>query len=123
VQPGGTPWLRHPTADVNIGGNAAAPDSQTFVSSLANYRQTAARGSGHAAKVMDANHLWTGDATMDRTITPSCFSCHKGHGNNNPFGLIFMGGNSTPTEEGDGGNFRSMCHQCHTEGKDPAQPF
>jgi hypothetical protein len=117
----GNSWLRHPTADVNIGG--ATTDSLTHVSSLANYRQTAALGAGHAAKVMDANHLWTGDATTDKTISPSCFSCHKAHGNNNPFGLIFMGGNSTVSEEGDGGGFRSMCHQCHSEGKDPAQPF
>jgi len=73
--------------------------------------------------VMDANHLWSGDATTDKTITPSCFSCHKGHGNNNTFGLIFMGGNSTISEEGDGGSFRGMCHQCHSQGKDPAQPF
>jgi doubled CXXCH motif protein len=121
VQAGGTPWLRHPAADVNIGG--ATTDSMTFVSSLAVYRQHAARGSGHVAKVMDANHLWSGDATTDKTITPSCFSCHKGHGNNNPFGLIFMGGNSTISEEGDGGNYRAMCHQCHAQGKDPAQPF
>ena len=123
VQAGGQSWLRHPNADVNIGGNAANPDSLTHVSSLAMYRQHAARGAGHAAKVMDANHLWTGDAATDRTITPSCFSCHKAHGNNNPFALIFMGGNSTVTEEGDGGNMRSMCHQCHSQGKDPAQPF
>ena len=96
TQPGGQSWLRHPQADANIGGNAALPDSQTHVSSLAMYRQHAALGDGHAAKVMDANHLWTGDATADRTITPSCFSCHKAHGNDNPFGLIFMGGGSTP---------------------------
>jgi hypothetical protein len=106
-------------------------DSSTFVTSLANYRKTAALsplGTGNVAKVMDANHLWTGDATLDKTITPSCFSCHKGHGNDNPFGLIFMGGATatavTPaTENGDGGNFRSMCHQCHAQGADPSRPF
>jgi len=121
IATGGTPWLRHPQADVNIGG--ATTDASTFISSLAVYRQHATKGPGHASKVMDANHLWTGNATTDNTITPSCFSCHKGHGNNNPFGLIFMGGSSTPTEEGDGGDFRGMCHQCHSQGKDPAQPF
>ena len=121
VQPGGKPWLRHPNADVNIGG--ATTDSMTFVSSLAVYRSHVGKGVGHVAKVMDANHLWTADATTDKTITPSCFSCHKGHGNNNPFGLIFMGGSSTPSEDGDGGSFRGMCHQCHSQGRDPAQPF
>ena len=121
VQPGGRPWLRHPSADVNIGG--ATRDSLTFVSSLALYTQHAWRGPGHAAKVMDADHQWTGDGRTSQTITPSCFSCHKGHGSNNPFGLIFMGGNSTISEEGDGGGFRGMCHQCHSQGRDPAQPF
>ena len=127
----GVGYLRHPTAGVNIGGNAGAADSLTFVTSLASYRSTAALaalGTGHVAKVLDANHLWSGDATTDKTISPSCFSCHKAHGNNNPFGLIFMGGSYTgsitaATEEGDGGNFRSMCHQCHAQGKDPARPF
>ena len=129
VQAGGQGYLRHPTAGVNIGGSTT--DSLTFVTSLANYRQTAALsplGAGNVAKVMDANHLWTGDATLDKTITPSCFSCHKAHGNNNPFGLIFMGGAktgavTTSTEEGDGGEFRSMCHQCHAQGRDPARAF
>ncbi|HEY6195020.1 MAG TPA: hypothetical protein VI504_08265 [Candidatus Eisenbacteria bacterium] len=129
VQSGGQGYLRHPTAGVNIGGSTT--DSLTFVTSLANYRSTAALsplGAGNVAKVMDANHLWTGDATTDKTISPSCFSCHKAHGNNNPFGLIFMGGASSgavtaATEEGDGGSFRSTCHQCHAQGKDPARTF
>jgi hypothetical protein len=129
VQPGGQGYLRHPTAGINIGGTVT--DSSTFVTSLANYRKTAALsplGTGNVAKVMDANHLWTGDATLDKTITPSCFSCHKGHGNDNPFGLIFMGGATatavTPaTENGDGGNFRATCHQCHAQGADPSRAF
>jgi hypothetical protein len=122
VQAGGQPWLRHPTADVNIGG--ATTDSLTFVSSLSLYMFHAAQGPGHAAKVMDAEHHWTGGGrVLDQMISPSCFSCHKAHGNNNPFGLIFMGGNSTISEDGDGGSFRGMCHQCHSQGRDPAQPM
>jgi hypothetical protein len=121
VQAGGLPWLRHPNADVNIGG--ATTDSMTFVSSLSLYNKHVLKGAGRAAKVMDANHLWTGANPADKTITPSCFSCHKAHGNDNPFGLIFMGGGSTPSEEGDGGGFRAMCHQCHSQGRDPARPF
>jgi hypothetical protein len=117
----GASWLRHPNADVNIGG--AVTDSMTFESSLATYRNHVLKGAGHAAKVMDANHLWTGAAVGDNTITPSCFSCHKSHGNDNPFGLIFMGGAGAATENGDGGDYRGMCHQCHAQGKDPAAPF
>lgn len=114
----GTPWKRHPTADVNIGG--AVTDSMTHVSSLAQYATYYAAGEGHYPKVMDSQGLWTGaynktTRTGDNTVTPSCFSCHKGHGNKNDFGLIFMGGGATPSEEGDGGSFRTMCRGCHSQ--------
>jgi doubled CXXCH motif protein len=102
-----TPWKRHPTADVNIGESGA---SATFISSLSQY-------AGHAnkVKVMDSQGLWTATGT-DNTVTPSCFSCHKAHGNQNAFGLIFMSGAGTVTEQGDGGAYRDLCRQCHTEG-------
>jgi hypothetical protein len=102
-----TPWKRHPVADVNIGESGSAA---TFISSLARYA-----GLTNKVKVMDSQGLWTGTGT-DNTVTPSCMSCHKGHGNMNPFGLIFMGGTGTRTEEGDGGVYRDLCRQCHTEG-------
>jgi hypothetical protein len=54
--------------------------------------------------------------TADNTVTPSCFSCHKSHGNQNGFGLIFMAGTGTVTEEGDGGVYKSLCKQCHVQG-------
>lgn len=44
-------------------------------------------------------------------------SCHKAHGNRNPFGLIFMTGTgATVTEDGDGGVYKDLCRQCHTQG-------
>ena len=105
-------WKRHPTADVNIGG--AKTDSMTFVSSLAQYASR-----GNKVKVMDSQGLWTGVPT-DNTVSPSCFSCHKGHGNKNAFGLIFMSGTGTRSEQGDDGDgpstLRSMCRQCHSQG-------
>ncbi|HVP39114.1 MAG TPA: cytochrome c3 family protein [Candidatus Saccharimonadales bacterium] len=104
--PNTTPWLRHPTADVNIGNNTAA----TYISSLAQFN-----GHTNRVKVMDSQGLWNG-TTADNTVTPSCFSCHKSHGDKNAFGLIFMAGTGTVTEEGDGGAYRDLCRQCHTEG-------
>jgi hypothetical protein len=98
------PWLRHPQADVNIGQNA------TFQSSL-----TVFNANTNRTKVMDSQGLWNGTAG-DNTVTPSCFSCHMSHGNQNGFGLIFMSGTGTVTEEGDGGQYRDLCKQCHTEG-------
>lgn len=92
-------WKRHPVADVNMTG-----------STLSRWA-----GKTNKLKVMDSQGLWTGVAT-DNTLTPSCFTCHKGHGNMNSFGLIFMNGTGTRTEEGDGGQFRDMCRQCHGMG-------
>ncbi|MGE5178810.1 MAG: cytochrome c3 family protein [Bacteroidota bacterium] len=100
-------WLRHPTADVNIGW---AP-TRTYYSSLSQFN-----GHTNRVKVMDSQGLWDGSAT-DNTVTPSCFSCHKSHGNKNGFGLIFMSGTGTVTEEGDSGTRQNdLCKQCHTQG-------
>jgi hypothetical protein len=100
------PWKRHPTADVNIG----TPNA-TFISSLTRFN-----GLTNRVKVMDSQGLWNG-TTADNTVTPSCMSCHKAHGNRNPFGLIFMTGTgATVTEDGDGGVYKDLCRQCHTQG-------
>ena len=102
-----TPWKRHPVADVNIGESGP---SATFISSLARYA-----GVTNKVKVMDSQGLWQGTGT-NTTLTPSCMSCHKGHGNKNAFGLIFMNGAGTRTEEGDGGIYKDLCRQCHSQG-------
>lgn len=102
-----TAWLRHPTADVNVGW---AP-TRAHYSSLSQFNSHTNR-----VKVMDSQGLWDGTAT-DNTITPSCFSCHKSHGNKNGFGLIFMAGTGTVTEEGDNGTRQNdLCRQCHIQG-------
>ena len=49
--------------------------------------------------------------------TPTCVSCHKGHGNQNAFGLIYMAGTGVVTEEGDdGAQAKHLCGQCHVQG-------
>jgi hypothetical protein len=99
-------WSRHPTAGVNIG-----TPGKTYYSSLAQF-------TGHAnrVKVMNPNGQW--DATQT-DFTPSCFSCHKAHGNQNPFGLIYMMGTGTVTEQGDSGTqMKNLCRQCHSQGTD-----
>lgn len=102
-----TAWLRHPTADVNVGW---AP-TRSHYSSLSQFNSHTNR-----VKVMDSQGLWDGTAA-DNTITPSCFSCHKSHGNKNGFGLIFMSGTGTVTEEGDNGTrYNDLCRQCHIQG-------
>lgn len=104
---GAFPWVRHPTADVNIGQNSRGASALTTWTSRT-----------HHVKVMDSQGLWDGTAA-DNTVTPSCFSCHKSHGNKNGFGLIFMSGTAgagAVTEEGDGGQYRDLCKQCHVQG-------
>ena len=98
------PWLRHPTADVNIGQNAS------YISSLTQYNSHT-----NLVKVMIAVEQ-LGRRRWPQTSRPSCFSCHKSHGNKNGFGLIYMKGTGTVTEEGDGGVYKDLCRQCHIQG-------
>lgn len=111
-------FIRHPAAAANIG-------------QLGGGHSSAARFAGRApnqVKVMDPagqTGNWT-DAT-NQTLTPTCISCHKGHGNQNAFGLIYMlgtdAGGGAITEQGDGGaGVRQLCRQCHVQGGDATLP-
>jgi hypothetical protein len=105
---GGTAWLRHPTADADIGGvGGVHSDGGIFA------------GRTNKVKVMTATEDWDPDSTAAVTDhTPSCFSCHKAHGNQNSFGLIFMQGTGTVDEQGDDGTeVTDLCGQCHIQGQ------
>jgi hypothetical protein len=102
-RPGGKGWRRHPTSDARIGSHSVGECSSfSRFSSLANRVPT-----------MSASGEWPG-----RDNTPSCMSCHKAHGNANPFGLLYMAGQGQLTEDGDsrGQAPFDLCHQCHTQG-------
>jgi len=116
---GGTGWLRHPTADANIGQYAA--DGQH--SSLDVFKNKLYR-----VKVMSPLGDWgtqgSAWAAAPTNLTPTCVTCHKAHGNQNPFGLIFLAGTGPLTEEGDsdgntspnpGVRMRALCGQCHVQ--------
>ena len=94
----GADWRRHPVADASFSSSMLTKFSA----------QT------NRLKVMDPGGTWT--LPINTGVTPSCFSCHKSHGNQNGFGLIYMAGIGTVTEQGDGGAFRDMCRNCHTQG-------
>lgn len=97
----GEEWLRHPNADANIGAMGGGHSSLSQFSGLTNHVQ-----------VMSASGV-----IPSADNTPSCMSCHKAHGNQNAFGLIFMSGTGTITEQGDDGtSVRSTCRQCHRQG-------
>ena len=102
-------WVRHPTAGANIGVAATSRGPARFPNRL--YRVKVMSSTGDWGTQGQA---WTTNVPTD--LTPSCFSCHKGHGNQNAFGLIFATGNAAIGEQGDGGSFKVTCQQCHGVG-------
>jgi hypothetical protein len=116
---GGTQWRRHPTADANIGGITL--DDQH--SSLARFASRPYR-----VKVMSPTGNWGTQGIAwtapPADLTPTCVSCHKSHGNENTFALIFLAGSGPVDEQGDpegnaavGGyqRERTLCAQCHVQ--------
>lgn len=107
----GEGWFRHPTADVNIG--AAGGGHSTMAQFTANLYRT---------KVMSPTGNWGTQgvawASAPNDLTPSCFSCHKAHGNQHTFGLIYALGNNPLGEEGDGTLPKTLCRECHRQGAD-----
>jgi len=102
-------WLRHPTADANIGAVGGGNSSRTDFASHA-YRP----------QVMSPTGDWgtQGDSTWSAPtdLTPTCVTCHKGHGNNNAFGLVYMTGRVPRTENGNGTRTTDLCKVCHVQG-------
>jgi hypothetical protein len=98
-------WVRHPTSVANISVSSA---TSRF------------KNRPYRVKVMSPTGTWGTDGsawpTAPADLTPSCFSCHKGHGNQNAFGLIFATGDAPLGEQGDGAAPRQMCQQCHGQG-------
>lgn len=93
-------FVRHPTGLVKIGSFASA-------ATAANLKVYQATGTQTAA-----------------TDSPGCLTCHKAHGNNNPFGLIYPTWNGTDpagNEEG-GGGYVTLCKSCHGMGGTPTAP-
>jgi hypothetical protein len=98
---------RHPASTVNIGAVGGGH------SSLSRFA-----GKTNQVQVLSPTGVRAGSYTAANTdLTPSCMSCHKSHGNQNAFGLIYMLGTGTVTEQGDSGiDARNMCRQCHGMG-------
>jgi len=94
-------WVRHPVADANL-------DPADFASHI--YRP----------QVMSASGDWGTQGQVWQNppadLTPSCFTCHKGHGNDRPFGLIQMTGDVPRTENGDNSKITATCKICHEQG-------
>ena len=99
----GVEFVRHPANDADIGAAGGGHSSLGVFTGNTNRVQT-----------MSATGVWDPPAADN---TPSCMACHKAHGNQNSFGLIFMSGTGTVTEEGDDGTeVKALCGQCHVQG-------
>lgn len=96
-------FLQHPASGVDLGSVGDEwTRVQTFLSRA------------NRVKVMSALGTW--DAPTGE-LTPTCITCHKAHGNDNAFGLIYRSGSGTRTENGDthGRGVEDLCRQCHAE--------
>ncbi len=119
-------FLRHPTAQVNIGASGAA--GYGGHSTLSRFT-----GATTKVKVTSDNSGASGTDGSFTDASPFCLTCHKGHGNQNPFGLIFLSRNATVAydatpESPEGGGwdatqahtlqegYRNLCGQCHGQG-------
>ena len=99
-----TAFLRHPVAGVDIG--AARGGRRSKLSRFASLE--------NRVKVMSELGRWDAPGS---DVTLTCISCHKAHGNDNPFGLIYRSGHGRIDENGDsgGGTLEALCGQCHAE--------
>jgi hypothetical protein len=108
-------FIRHPTSKTVIGASGALGNGGH--SALSRY-------TGATTKVK----VYANDRTGYTDASPGCVSCHKAHGNQNPFGLVFLSRNaSTVDEQGGFGagqtqnqavGYRNLCGQCHGQGSD-----
>lgn len=120
-------------ADTNIGASAAAldgfirhPTAQTVIGAAGGQgyggHSSLTRFVANTTKVK----VYANDRTAYADATPGCVSCHKAHGNQNPFGLIFLnraaasvdeqGGYATGQTADTTQGYRNLCGQCHGQG-------
>jgi hypothetical protein len=106
-------FLRHPTSQVTLG----AAGNQGYVGHSALTQYVAAT---------TKTRVYASDRGGFTDASPGCLSCHKAHGNQNPFGLFFLNRTATATDEQGGygsaqtadlkTGYRNLCGQCHGQG-------
>jgi hypothetical protein len=112
-------FIRHPTGGIVLGAAGAA--GYGGHSSLTRFVAATTK-----VKVYS-------DAPGYTDATPGCVTCHKAHGNQNPFGLVFLNRDATSVGEQGGYaasgygagpepangyqvGYRNLCGQCHGQG-------
>jgi hypothetical protein len=120
----GLETLRHPTTGVAAGAAASATAfTAAFIGATVDNGGTVSIAMNNAQGDI-VRAVFT--ATARNAYEAGCLSCHKAHGNDRVFGLIFPShvGTSTDTENGDApidqnGNYsvRYLCVTCHSMGR------
>ena len=108
-------FQRHPSSAVNIGNLGGGHSSIDLYNGTEHSNAGLTKSS--FVKIMSGTGVnWGANAIAD-DATPTCISCHKAHGNGNPYGLIFRQGMGTATENGDtnGNSLEDLCGQCHVQ--------
>ncbi len=109
-------FIRHPTSQTTLG--TAGGQGYGGHSSLSRFQANTTKVKVYASAANSAD------------ATPGCLSCHKAHGNENPFGLVFMNANAASVDEQGGYKtgqtedashpyqqaYRNLCGQCHSQG-------
>lgn len=102
---------KHPASTVNIGEVGGGHSNLGLFA-----------GHAYRVRVMSATGGWTQGgpwAAAPADLTPTCLSCHKGHGTNNPFGLIYFDPSAddpaVPATENGSGDYRTLCGNCHVQ--------
>lgn len=117
-------FVRHPASDVNIGALGGGHSAMFRPTSSSTPITRGFATKSYRVKVMSSLGDWGTQGTplyvdassvLPTDLTPGCVSCHKSHGNKNPFGLVFATGTAPMTENGDGA-YPDLCKQCHIQG-------
>jgi hypothetical protein len=123
------------TGDANIGGGVLGATADGFIRHPTGGQVIgAATAGGHSAlsrytTATTRVKVYANDRVAWTDAQPGCVTCHKAHGNQNPFGLIFLNRNAATTGEqggyatgqvempnGYGQGYRNLCGQCHGQG-------
>jgi predicted CXXCH cytochrome family protein len=96
----GVDFVRHPTSVVTMADAAHGAPNTTF-------------NANAQANIKVFQVAATPSNTLD---SPGCISCHKAHGSNNPFGLIYPNRTIVDPSEDGAGNYKDLCKSCHSMG-------
>ena len=119
--------------DVNVEGIPSGAGWDEFIRHPSNVT-IGLLGGGHSGLGFYTNapnkvKVYASDQVNFSDASPGCVTCHKAHGNQNPFSMFFLSANATAvTEEGGyaagqvemtngyGVAYQNLCGQCHTQG-------